>query len=53
MESRQFRDDDLAGAGWRKNVAERLAEDRSITGAEQDLSQEPEIDDGTIDGRDG
>ena len=36
MDTRQYRDDQLAGDGWRKNVAERLAEDRTITGAEQE-----------------
>lgn len=36
MDTRQYRDDQLAGDGWKKNVAERLAEDRTITGAEQE-----------------
>ena len=36
MDTRQYRDDQLAGDGRRKNVAERLAEDRTITGAEQE-----------------
>lgn len=36
MDTRQYRDDQLAGDGWQKNVAERLAEDRTITGAEQE-----------------
>jgi alkaline phosphatase D len=36
MDTRQYRDDQLAGDGWRKNVSERLAEDRTITGAEQE-----------------
>lgn len=46
MGARQYREDDLAGAGWRKTVAERLAEDRNIASAEQDLNQQREIDDG-------
>ncbi|TVU63979.1 alkaline phosphatase [Paenarthrobacter nitroguajacolicus] len=36
MDTRQYRDDQLAGDGWRKNVAERLDENRTITGAEQE-----------------
>ena len=36
MDTRQYRDDPAAGDGWRKNVAGRLAEDRTITGAEQE-----------------
>jgi len=36
MDTRQYRDDQLAGDGWRKNVQERLAENRTITGAEQE-----------------
>ncbi|MET3172446.1 UNVERIFIED_ORG: phosphodiesterase/alkaline phosphatase D-like protein [Arthrobacter sp. UYCu721] len=36
MDTRQYRDDQLAGDGWKKNVTERLAEDRTITGAEQE-----------------
>lgn len=36
MATRQYRDDQLAGDGWKKNVTERLAEDRTITGAEQE-----------------
>jgi alkaline phosphatase D len=36
MDTRQYRDDQLAGDGWQKNVTERLAEDRTITGAEQE-----------------
>lgn len=36
MDTRQYRDDQLAGDGWRKNVGERLAEDRTITGAGQE-----------------
>jgi alkaline phosphatase D len=37
MDTRQCRDDQLAGDGWQKNVAGRLAEDRTITGgAEQE-----------------
>jgi len=36
MDTRQYRDDQLAGDGWKKNVQERLAEDRTITGAEQE-----------------
>ena len=36
MDTRQYRDDQLAGDGWRKNVAGRLDEKRSITGAEQE-----------------
>lgn len=36
MDTRQYRDDQLAGDGWKKNVAERLAENRTITGAEQE-----------------
>ncbi|MFE4837518.1 alkaline phosphatase D family protein [Arthrobacter sp. NPDC056691] len=36
MDTRQYRDDQLAGDGWRKNVQERLAEDRTITGAQQE-----------------
>lgn len=36
MDTRQYRDDQLAGDGWKKNVTERLAENRTITGAEQE-----------------
>jgi alkaline phosphatase D len=36
MDTRQYRDDQLAGDGRRKNVTERLAENRTITGAEQE-----------------
>lgn len=36
MDTRQYRDDQLAGDGWQKNVAGRLAENRTITGAEQE-----------------
>ncbi len=36
MDTRQYRDDQLAGDGWRQNVQERLAENRTITGAEQE-----------------
>ncbi|WP_104116334.1 alkaline phosphatase [Arthrobacter sp. B1805] len=36
MDTRQYRDDQLAGDGWKKNVAERLAENRTITGDEQE-----------------
>ncbi|MBT2512525.1 alkaline phosphatase [Arthrobacter sp. ISL-30] len=36
MDTRQYRDDQLAGDGWRKNVTERLAENRTITGVEQE-----------------
>jgi alkaline phosphatase D len=36
MDTRQYRDDQLAGDGWRKNVQERLAENRTITGAGQE-----------------
>ncbi|MEN8583655.1 alkaline phosphatase [Arthrobacter sp. KBS0703] len=36
MDTRQYRDDQLAGDGWRRNVQERLAENRTITGAEQE-----------------
>lgn len=36
MDTRQYRDDQLAGDGWKKNVTARLAENRTITGAEQE-----------------
>ncbi|MEE2524568.1 alkaline phosphatase D family protein [Pseudarthrobacter sp. J75] len=36
MDTRQYRDDQAAGDGWKKNVAERLDENRSITGADQE-----------------
>lgn len=36
MDTRQYRDDQLAGDGWKKNVQERLAADRTITGADQE-----------------
>ena len=35
IDTRQYRDDQPAG-GWEKKVPERLAEDRTITGAEQE-----------------
>ena len=36
MDTRQYRDDQLAGDGWKKNVQARLDEARTITGAEQE-----------------
>jgi len=36
MDTRQYRDDQLAGDGWKKNVMERFDENRTITGAEQE-----------------
>ncbi|GAB4097847.1 alkaline phosphatase D family protein [Sinomonas halotolerans] len=36
LDTRQYRDDQLAGDGWRENVSERFAESRTITGAAQE-----------------
>ncbi|MGY2743396.1 alkaline phosphatase D family protein [Pseudarthrobacter sp. O4] len=36
MDTRQYRDNQLAGDGWRKNVTRRLGEHRTITGAQQE-----------------
>ncbi|RJT76250.1 alkaline phosphatase [Arthrobacter cheniae] len=36
MDTRQYRDDQLAGDGFRKNVAGRLEENRTMTGIEQE-----------------
>jgi alkaline phosphatase D len=36
MDTRQYRDDQHAGDGFRKNVAGRLEENRTITGTEQE-----------------
>lgn len=36
MDTRQYRDDQLAGDGFRRNVEERFDESRTITGAEQE-----------------
>ena len=36
MDTRQYRDDQLAGDGWKKNIDERFDESRSITGPAQE-----------------
>jgi alkaline phosphatase D len=36
MDTRQYRDDQLSGDGWRKNLAGRLNQNRTITGVQQE-----------------
>lgn len=36
LDTRQYRDDQASGDGWRRNVAARLADKRSITGSAQE-----------------